>query len=306
MRRRALLGTAATGIAAAAGCLGLSNPAENVGVPANESDCPPTPGDRVVCVPESDPESASVAMTADSRSGSLPTTFAFTLTNGSGQTLSTNYYGWNLWKRVDGEWHHIVPDVVQQPLMRLNPGSRHEWRLTAEHVLPARPGRDYTSWESAGTVGGLGGGEYAFTIGGWFGDADEGRVGFAVLFDVDAPELTLEPTARVIGTSRDGDVVTVRGEESDLQDARPAAFVLTRVDDADDPRRLIPEQAVYDYRLRNTLPFFESGADRVRFVEENTTWPVFGVNDPYSVRYRGELYRVTATELGTESETTTP
>jgi hypothetical protein len=296
VERRPLLGAAAAGIAGVAGCLGLSNPAESLGVPAGESDCPPTAADRVVCVPETDPGSASVALTADPRSAALPATFAFTLGNGSARTLSTNYYAWTLWKRVEDDWHHIVPAVAPQPLMRLDARSSHEWELTAEHELPADPGRDYASWESAGSIGGLGGGEYAFTTDGWFGDAEE-TVGFGVLFEVDAPELRLEPTARVTGSSRDDDTVTVRGDGLGEEENR-AEFLLRRLDSGEDPRRVIPEQAAHDARLRNTLPYFETGVDRVRYVERgHTTGPPFGVGEPYTIRYRGELYEASTREL---------
>lgn len=315
MRRRALLGTAAVGAFGLGGCLGRVNPGSNLGVPANESDCPPTPGDRVVCMPETDPGSAAVTLTADSRSESLPATFEFTLRNGSVRTLSTNHYAWSLWKRVDDEWHHVVPEMAPAPLTPLAPGTSHEWQLTAEHELPGNPGRDYTGWSSAGTVSGLGGGEYAFTTDGWFGERTEGRVGFAVLLDIDAPELTLEPTAQVTDSARDGDTVAVRGEGHGAEERR-AEFVLRRVDDidegtssgsrtssddADNPRTAIPEQAAHDNRLRNTLSYFEDGIERVRYVEENHgTHPAFGVDDPYTIRYGGELYEVSASELGSE------
>lgn len=301
MRRRALLGTAAAGIAGLAGCLGRLKPASNLGVPANESDCPPTPGDRVVCVSEIDPGSAAVALTADSHSESLPATFEFTLRNHAVRTLSTNHYAWSLWKRVDGEWHHVVPGVAPAPLTPLAPGTSHEWRLTAEHELPANPGRRYTGWSSSGTVGGLSGGEYAFTVDGWFGERTEGRVGFGVLFEMDAPDLTLEPTAKVSGPEREGDTVTVRGDGG-VSDGRNAEFVLRRVDEAAEPRTVIPEQAAHDNRLRNTLSYFEDGVERVRYVEENHgTYPAFGIDDPYRIRYRGAVYDVSATELENES-----
>lgn len=279
----------------------------DAGVAPGDSDCPAGDVDRVVCVPETDPESVPIALTADQRSGSLPATFEFTLANDTEATLSINFYDWRLWKRVDGEWFHIAPEAVQEPLMRLPPGASHGWSLTAEHELPEESRGMYLSWEDAGTVAGLGGGEYAFTTDGWFGEYAEGetRFGFGVLLEFDAPERTLEPTTSVTGSARDGDTVTVRGEGDDSEDARLAEFVLSRVDDAADPRTLIPETAAQDYRLRNTLPFFEEGVERVRFVEENATWPAFGVNEPYTVSYGGELFEATATELETETATET-
>jgi hypothetical protein len=260
----------------------------------------------VICTPETDPESVSIALTADSRSGSLPATFEFTLANETDATLNINFYDWGLWKRVGGEWFYVVPRAIPEPLMRLLPGEAHSWRLTAEHELPEASRRWYGSWTDSGTVSGLGGGEYAFTTGGWFGEYDDGgQFGFGVLLEFDAPELSLEPTDSVTGSSRDEDTVTVRAEGDDSEDARLAEFVLTRVDDAEESRSLIPETAAQDDRLRNTLPFFEEGVERVRFVAENAVVPPFGVTEPYTVSYEGDLFRVTANELETETETAT-
>jgi hypothetical protein len=66
---------------------------------------------------------------------------------------------------------------------------------------------------------------------------------------------------------------------------------------------VIPEQAVHDYRLRNTLPFFEAGVARVRYVADDATWPAFGVQEPYRISYEGELFEVSASVLETETET---
>jgi len=304
MRRRALL--TGLGTLGLAGCSGFGSPSpQDAGVLPSESDCPaPDDAVRVVCVPETDPGTAPVTLTVDSRSGSLPATFTLTLTNGSARTLSTNFYDWALWKRVDGAWHHIAPGIVHMPLMKLSPGHSHEWELTAEHDQPPNPGRYAGGGQSTSTVGGLGGGGYAFTTDGWFEDGNhDATTQFGVLLQFNAPELELEPTTRVAGSSHDGDTVTVRGEGNESADARLAEFVLKRVGDASDPRDLIPEQAVHDYRLRNTLPYFEEGVERVRFVEQNATTPAFGVQEPYTVSFQGDLFEVTASALETETET---
>ncbi|WP_435117148.1 hypothetical protein [Halolamina sp. C58] len=296
MRRRALLSLSALALA---GCTAPRS--DGIGVPTAASDCPPV-GERIVCVPETDPERAPIALTADSRSISLPETVTFTLENGAGRTLSTNFYAWKLWKRVDGDWYRIVLDIWPEPLMTLDHGERHEWVLTAEHDLPADPGRYYDAWLEAGTVSGLGGGEYAFTTDGWFGESTDPQLGFAVLFAVDAPDLTLEPTAKVSDASRDGAVVTVRGDGEGDGDGR-AELVVRRVEAAAGADRVIPEQAAHDYRLRNTLPYFEDGVERVRYVERSPGYPAFGVDEPYAIRYEGELYELRAAEPETETAT---
>jgi hypothetical protein len=277
----------------------------DVGVPPAESRCPGGEYDRVVCVPEVDADSLPIALSASSGSVSLPSTIEFTLANDSDATFKTNPYDWRLWKRVDEEWYPIAPEAVQEPLFTMRPGSTHEWALTLDDALPTDPGEMYYSWDASGTVGGLGGGEYAFTTNGWF-DTPDGtrRIQFGVLLDVDAPPVTLEPTTAVTESTRDGDTVTVRGESGTPEDseARLAEFVLERV--ADDPSvgRTLPEQAAQDYRLRNTLSYVEDGVERVRYVERNATWPPFGVRDPYAIRYEGSTYRVTASELESEDE----
>ncbi|MFC6735184.1 immunoglobulin-like domain-containing protein [Halolamina salina] len=295
MRRRALLSLSALALA---GCTAPGSDA--MGVPTDASDCPSV-GDRIVCVPETDSESVAVVLTADAQSVSPPETVTFSLENGSDRTLSTNFYAWTLWKRADGDWYRVVPDIWREPLMTLDPGGRHEWTLSAEHDLPPDPGRYYDAWLEAGTVGGLGGGEYAFTADGVLGDSEGETLGFAARFDVDAPELTLEPTERVVDAARDGGVVTVRGEGVD-EDGSRAELTVRCVETAEEPVRIIPERAAHDYRLRNTLSYFEDGVERVRYVEENhAITPSFGIDEPYAIRYEEDLYEVTTGDGEAES-----
>ena len=294
MRRRALLSLSAL---AFAGCLAPRS--DELGVPTTTSDCPPV-GDRMVCVPETDPERAPISLTADSRSVSPPETVTFTLENGAGQPLTTNDYGWTLWKRADAEWVRVAPDTRPLPAIVLDDGDSYEWTLTAEHALPPNPWREYDAWHSEGTVSGLGGGEYAFTVDGALGESLDRTIGFAVRFEVDAPGTELEPTARVTDSSRDGGTVTVRGDGRGEEENR-AEFVLRRIDDGEDSRTVIPEQAAHDYRLRNTLPHFKEGVERVRYVERgHTTGPPFAVDEPYAIRYRGEPYEASANRLESE------
>lgn len=276
-----------------------------VGVPQEESDCP---GGRriarIVCVPETDPESVPIAMTADAYEGSLPAEFTFTLDNGTETLLNINFYQWRVWKRVDGEWFHVAPQGWPEPLHQLPPGESHAWSLACEHDLPSNAYPMGVEGENGATVGGLGGGEYAFTTQGWFeGATHENQTGFAVRFSLDGPAVELGPTDAVTGSSRDGDTVTVRGENPNAdEDTKVAAFVVSRVTDDDaDARTVIPEQAARDYRLRNTLPYFESGVAEVRYVQRDSTVPPFGVNDPYTIRYEGESYRVSSEVVESEN-----
>lgn len=279
-----------------------------IGVPSDEAGGPPFDDDvdRVVWWGDERPDSP-VRLAVDRRSGSLPeATFGFSLVNDSDLPFAYNPYNWGVWKRVDGSWYSVAPRVVPDPLSVLSPGSEHAWRLTvdADRSLPDSQYGGPQGSESV-TIGGLGGGTYAFETDGWFEGQDyRDSTGLAVRFVLDGDPLTVTLDDSVTETSRGGSTVTVRTDVQSTAETRPCVFVLERDDDPEAERR-IPEQIVRDPRLRKTLPAFEPGVDTVRLVEPNGTVPPFGVNDPWTFRFRGTAYRVTARELETETETET-
>lgn len=281
----------------------------DVGVPPGESDCPSDGDlDRLVCIPETDPDSVPISLTGQPESGtiSLPASLRFGLVNDTEGTFQTNPYDWRLWKRVDGQWHVVAPDVVPDPLLLMPPGGSHGWTLTLEHSLPASPDSGYYgAWDASGTVEGIGGGEYAFTTGGWF-DTAEGTqdLGFGVRFTVDAPQTTLEPTDAVTEISRDGDTVTVRGESIPPEGppVRTTEYVLVRDESDAESRRLLPEVAARDRMLRNTLSYVEEGVREVRYLERNRGLDSrFGLTPRFT--YEDDRFESTVTDGATETPT---
>ena len=262
----------------------------------------------MVCTPETDPDSVPIALSGRPASGtvSLPESLRFELANDTEGTFQTNPYDWRLWKRVDSEWSVVAPDVILDPLLLMPPGDSHGWTLTLEHSLPASPDSGYYgAWDASGTVEGIGGGEYAFTTGGWF-DTAEGtqNLGLGVRFTVDAPQTTLEPSDAVTGVSRDGDTVTVRGESipSDGPPVRTTEYVLVRDESDAESRRILPEVAARDRILRNTLSYVEDGVREVRYLERNRGFDTrFGLTPRFT--YEGERFEGTVTDGATETPT---
>jgi hypothetical protein len=272
-----------------------------IGVPASETDRP-VHGDenaaRVVCWPEMADSPLVLAASADGVS--LPQgELTFTLGNDTETPFITNFYDWRVRKRVDGEWFSIAPQRVPQPAMVVEPGQSHSWTLSVDNAdgnsLDRAEGTDDVS------VAGLGGGEYAFTTGGWFETTDhDQQTALAARFSIDGPQVPLEPSAKVTGTTREGDVVTVDRELRTGYNGRKAEYRVTRVERAPDPRDLITEQVLRMRNLRDALAFFQPGVETVRFVEENGVYPPFGIDEKQYVTYEGQVFELTSKELENE------
>lgn len=249
----------------------------------------------MICAGETTPDGAPVTLDADPTAASLPTaTFDFTLANGADRRFMTNFYDWAVRKYVDGRWYRIAPQLVPVPLMTLDPGASHTWRLSVDNTSLGEPSGRLEATDEIG-IAGLGGGEYAFTAAGWFEEEDDEQTGLAARFTLSGGPIELVPTNEVIETSREGDTVVVH-TNVDPEGGRSAAFVLERADEEPD-RTLIAERAFRDRKLRNTLPYFEAGVETVRLEEPTRTTPAFGVQAPYVVGYEGESFRVRAEEL---------
>lgn len=236
---------------------------------------------------------------ASATSGTLPAAaFEFTLANGTDSVYHTNFYDWSLWKRVDGAWWKVLPWVVPEPLHRIAPGASHTWTLRVDNDrYGSDPLADTVAADAELRVAALGGGEYAFAVDGWFGSYDEGAtVAFAVPFELAGAPLELRPTGDVTGTHRDGDTVVVETAPEADGDG-PDALLVRRVEAASDARRLLPEHAVRDPRLRNTLPYFEPDVDAVRLLHPSTrhTW-LFDGEGRFSFTYEDRGYEVRPTD----------
>lgn len=267
------------------------------GVSPNRSDCPDHRDCvRVICAGEVDPAETPLLLGADPTEGSLPAaTFEFTLSNDTDATFKTNFYDWAVSKRVDGQWYRIAPRIVLQPLMSVDPGGSHTWRLSVDNSqLDGRPLEDPSATEEV-DIAGLGGGEYAFTTSGWFGEGNHDRqIGLAARFSLSGDPVELVPTDGVTETVRDGDTFVVHTGDGPGGE-RFTGFALERTD-ADPDRTLIAEQAIRDRWLRNTLPYFEDGIDTVRLADPSGGFPASPVRDGDVIGYRGESFRVSAEE----------
>lgn len=308
-RRRAL---ACVGSALLAGCLSESTPGgsdpaasnatngtttttehpnTSTGTPASptleipdENHCPSFGDSRVVCSVDAD-DGTTLQMVPSKTRVDLPkATVSFTLRNETGATFTTNYYGWSVWKRVDGEWFHIAPQIVPEPAMMLESGDSHAWNLTVDNTdLDAATARSQGTDDIA--LVGLGGGTYAFGIDGWFQKGGyENAIGVAARFELNGDDLELAPTADLEVVGRDGDEKHVR-----VGDKKRRTMVATRVETpTTDAKRLLPEQVVRS-ALRNLLASFEPGVRRVTLDVNRTA---IYASEPQVIEYEGQTYRI--------------
>lgn len=258
--------------------------------------------ERVVCYEAVDPEALPIVLAPESRSVRPNRPTEFTLRNRSEQRFETNFYHWQLYKRVDGDWYYIAPQSWPEPLTPLAAGDEHAWTVT---VATGRIGDGDSIEPVEGTesltLAGLGGGRYAFGTDGWFAAGSyEESVALAAGFELDADPLQLRPTAAIAETEWDDETLVARSTrgEPDGDGDRPDAFVLERVDGSEtDAERVIVEQVVRNDQLRDAIALSrERDADRVRLEEFSNGIPPFGLDDARTYEFRGERYRVTTKE----------
>ncbi|WP_312909637.1 hypothetical protein [Natronosalvus caseinilyticus] len=200
-----------------------------------------------------------------------PGKLEFTLVNHSREAMGGNPYQWRLYKSVDGEWLPVYPWAWNAPYATRGPGAVDETTLQCYHGDPV-------PCEGSRTVGHLGGGRYAYSVG---YSLDEET--HAAMFDLEAPDLD-------VGLEADADVEDGWEEAvvtlPNYADARkPATFTVTRVD-AKAEDRLIPEQLPRrPFRaFRNALPLFfdedRDGIERVRVrTDRGTALGPFGYEE---------------------------
>lgn len=267
--------------------------------------CPPFDGiEQVVCYGAVDPEAMPLVLDPETQSVQSDQATGFTLRNRSRQEFETNFYHWQLYKRVNGDWFYIAPQGWPQPLTPLSAGKKHTWTVT---VATGRVS-DGTSIERVAgteslTIAGLGGGHYAFGIDGWFTtESHEKSIALAAGFKLNADPLQLTPTAAIAETEWDGETLvaySTRGESDDEAD-HPDAFVLERTDGSEtDAKRVIVEQVVRNDQLRDALALSRKyDADRVRLEEFNRSIPPFGLQEARMYEFRDNVYRATASKGG--------
>lgn len=331
MKRRALLGTLAT--LAAAGCTGspgksqpstTTQPSQtsattsttttttgdattspellDLGDAASEVDCPVPAEGRAVCYPEH--ADAALSLTPAPDTVDLPAgETTFTLANDTDHEYRVNFYNWTLSKHTEEGWFRIAPQFYPEPLHMLGPGGTHEWTLAVDNSQEPTGGA--AAMEDI-TLSGLGGGEYAFTLGGWFpvGEEEMFRVAAGARFTLDGDPVELTPTDD-LETSRNGSTVTVTSLREPSEDEPLSVLTVERVGEEGVP----PERQIHDRiteqllrprmgvmgdpnPLRNAIPFFEQGVDTVRYEAPSSVTPPFGVDEPRYVAYEGEVYEI--------------
>lgn len=315
MKRRHLLAAAgvAAGSSVVSGCLtgpsGSEDP-EGTGTPSDPpggelpTQCPEYDRvDRVVCYDGIDPGAVDGYLEPSSRSIGTDEPIEFTLHNRSEQTLQTNFYNWMVHKFVDDEWFHVAPRGWNDPMMFVESGETHTWTLTVDNEgIEAGESVPRSGGTEAITVGGFGGGDYAFRGRGWFeGESHESATAFAATFAFDGEPLELTTTDAVEETEWDDDSLVARSSRGDPDgdSSRLGAYELRPVEDPDEePTRMIPEQVVRNERLRDVVALaIEHDAEEVRLEEYDSTVPIFGSNSPSVFEYEDTYYEVTAREL---------
>lgn len=317
--RRALLGTLAGGtVAAIAGCVGGTDDGDDGEPVTDEPDqlqsrlpdeafpesCPAYDGvDRVVCYDAVDPEAVPALLEPAPETVQPDESIEFTLRNDSDRELRSNFYNWRLHKRVDGDWYHVAPHEYNEPLMSVSPDDAHTWTVSIDNEgiadgepVPPASGTDRL------TLGGVGGGQYAFRARGWFaGESDAESIAFAATFEFDGPPIPLTTTAELEGVEFDGEtlVATSTRGNPDSEYSTAGAFELQRVSDVDgDVRSVITEQVLRRPRLRETIALAHGyDADRVRLEEYSGTTPIFGTDADGVYEFQGAYYEVTTTEI---------
>jgi hypothetical protein len=332
MRRRRCLALLSASIAGAAGCLsddptdptndasGGTDPTDEPTDTTDPTGAPDaTPGDdpagfppdddgvdEVVWAGDVDDPSGRVALAADVASTTLPDAQAtFTLHNRSDRQFASNFYDWGVYRREGGRWHRVAPLYVNQPLMYLEAGASHAWTVELSSEIPTEQGLHAGGTDDV-AVSPLGGGEYAFAVDGWFPDqtatpTHEHKTVHAARFDLDGPELSLEPSNAVRSADRDGDVVRIEAD-GEPDEGREATYVLRRAPEATAPVPLTTEEAYRRWPLRDALAHAGEGVAEIRLRAPDGTHPPFGVHadDPMAYAYEGTTWLETVEAVADE------
>ncbi|WP_254538044.1 hypothetical protein [Halomarina litorea] len=262
---------------------------------AYPGDCPTYDATTVVCS-DAAPDDVPLRMTPSASSAELPGDLSFTLSNDTDAEFQTNHYAARLHKRVDGEWFHVAPRAWPQPLTPISAGGSYTWTVEFAGGEGERP----DAGETDRTVGGLGGGRYAFGNDGWFaGGSHESKTAAVAIFDLQGPPAELTTTDRLSKVSVEGGTVTGRWNVSHLEAGdRVATFTLERTDESAEGRLIteqVRQEGLHPRPLRDALALaVEHDAATVRLTGETGSSPPFGVGEPRVFEYEGSNYRISA------------
>ncbi|NGM68104.1 hypothetical protein G6M89_03595 [Natronolimnobius sp. AArcel1] len=321
--RRHILGLVGVGVLA--GCLDASgsNPDSNESATASDDE-PAYPrsidddvdhpacltyenADRTLCYGIDDLTDEPVILEPSERTVEEDGEIKFTLRNDGDERFATNFYGWRIDKHVDGEWHHVTPHMVNQPLMYVEPGDSHTWTVTiASDETDEEERLSLESGTESITLTSVGSGIYAFRARGWDEDArSEEILATAVTFELEGDSLELTPSTSIASVEWDededgADILVAhsdRGEDDEYH--RLGAYELEVVDDvSEEAQQLITEQVVRNDQLRDAIALAsEHDVERVRLEEHTGTSPLFGSDSEGSYEYQGTYYTVRTREL---------
>lgn len=301
LHRRRLLALAAVGMGSVAGCIEGSPGRGTEGTPSSspELSCPEyerSGVDRVVCSSDP-PEDALVFDPEPERAHPPRAEIACRLENDRDEPFESNFYNWSLHRYRDGEWHHLGPYVVPQPLHGLPPGETHVRRLVVdnsdlERVRP--PDVDTDDGEYGAGRHGLGPGAYAMAI---ESSSEGSETAYAAAFALEGDPVPLVAPETVTGTERDEDRrdVFVDSTSPDTDLDRFDLAVRRRSDPPREPHTLVREQ-LYHFRqagLRAALANVE-GVDEVvvRGDDSQFTRNLTSGRGPDFLAYDGETYQL--------------
>lgn len=300
LHRRRLLALAAAGTGSVAGCIEEFPGRDGGETPGSRSDlhCPDYERgepDRVVCS-DDPPEDALVFEPDPERAGLPRAEVECRLENDSGGRFETNFYNWSLHRYLDGEWFHLGPYFIPQPLHGLPPGETHVRRLVIdnsdlERVRP--PEVDDVEGEHVASRHGLGPGAYALAIS---SDSEGPATVYSAAFALEGDPVALVAPETVTGTGRDGDrrVVDVASTSDEHKLDRYDLTVRREPDPPRSPRRFVQEQ-LYHFRnagIRAGLAHLRDvdAAVVVRGDDSQTTRDMAGGRGPDFLAYDGETF----------------
>lgn len=300
LHRRRLLALAAAGTGSLAGCIEEIPGGDDGDASGSSPDlhCPDyerSGADRVVCSADP-PEDALVFEPDPERAELSRAEVACRLENDSGSDFETNFYDWSLHCHRDGEWFHLGPYFVPQPLHGLSSGETHVRRLVVdnsdlERVRP--PEVDDVDGEHVAARHGLGPGTYAVAIS---SDSEGPETVYSAAFALEGDPVPLVAPETVTGTGRDGDrrVVDVASTSDDHELDRYDLTVRREPDPPRSPHRFVQEQ-LYHFRNAGIRAGFAHLADDdeavvVRGDDSQTTRDMAGGRGPEFLEYGGGTF----------------
>lgn len=275
-----------------------------IGQPADESTVLPRRRgiDRVVWYEDVEDTSEGLFLEPETTETVLPSgDLSIHLRNRTERRFVTNYYGWALYRRENDRWYYVAPLSVPQPAMTLYGGRSHTWTLSVDNGDLSAPSLSIQGTDDL-DLHGLGEGEYAFAVDGWWEDQDatpthEHETLAVCRFSIGGEPLTVEPSGAVESVERDGSRVVVSAARDGYEDQTAATYFLERAA-ADDPTSLVTESVYRRWPLRDAVAHLEADVDTVAVQARTGASPLFGigVDSPTALEYEGETYRIRAEE----------